>query len=54
MGDVVVITVIVTAVFFILRSQVRKFRKGQCSGGCAGCSGGCSGCMSPHVGDTGK
>ena len=54
MGDVIIITVIAIAVFFILRSQIRKLRKGQCIGGCAGCSGSCKGCMESQVKDTGK
>ena len=54
MGDVIVITVIVIAVFLILCGQIRKFRRGQCSGGCAGCSGCGSGCMKPHAEDTGN
>ena len=49
MGDIIIVTVIAAAVFFILRSQIRKLRRGQCYGGCAGCSGNCSGCMGAGV-----
>jgi len=45
MADIIIITVLVVAVFFILRSQFGKRRKGQCGGGCSGCAG-CSGCQS--------
>lgn len=45
LADIVIIVILAAAVFFILRSQIRRFRGGQCSGGCPGCSGNCSGCM---------
>lgn len=41
MADIIIITTLAVIVFFIVRSQLRKLRKGQCSGGCAGCSGSC-------------
>lgn len=44
MTDIIIITIIAVAAFFILRSQLRKFRRGQCGGGCAGCGGACGGC----------
>ena len=37
MGDVVVLLALLAGVFLILRSQIRKFRRGECSGGCPGC-----------------
>lgn len=54
MGDIIIVAVIVIAVFFILRSQIRKFHRGECGGGCAGCSGSCCGCMGSHVEEAGK
>ena len=54
MGDIIIVTVIMTAVFFILRRQIRKFRRGECGGGCAGCSGSCCGCMGSCVEEAGK
>lgn len=37
MVDIIIIAIIATAAFFILRSQLKKLRRGQCSGGCPGC-----------------
>lgn len=54
MGDIIIVTAVVAAVFFIVRSQIRKFCREQCIGGCAGCSGSCCGCMESHVEETGK
>ena len=54
MGDIIIVTVIVTAVFLILRHQIRKFRRGECGGGCAGCSGSCCGCTGSCVEEAGK
>lgn len=54
MGDIIIVTVIATAVFFILRRQIHKLRRGQCGGGCAGCSGSCCGCMESRVEEGGK
>ena len=39
MADIIIIAVLAIIVFFILRSQLGKLRKGQCAGGCAGCAG---------------
>ena len=44
MVDIIIIAIIATAAFFILRSQLKKLRRGQCSGGCPGCQGSCGGC----------
>ena len=46
MADIIIIAALATAVFFILRGQLGKLRKGQCAGGCAGCSscGSCGSC----------
>ena len=44
MVDIIIIAIIATAAFFILRSQLKKLRRGQCSGGCTGCQGSCGGC----------
>ena len=44
MADIIIITTLAIIVFFIVRSQLRKLRKGQCGGGCSGCSGSCSRC----------
>ncbi|MCM1064818.1 MAG: FeoB-associated Cys-rich membrane protein [Eubacterium sp.] len=49
MADVIIITVLAIVVFFIVRSQLRKLRKGQCGGGCAGCCGSCSGCCEAPI-----
>ena len=48
-GDIIVIAVLVSAVFFIMRSLIRRHRRGQCSGGCSGCMGNCSGCQNMSV-----
>ncbi len=45
MGDVIIITALAIIVFFIVRSQLRRLRRGQCGGGCSGCCGSCSGCV---------
>ncbi len=46
--DIVIITILAVAVFFIVRSLIRGRGNGRCGGGCAGCSGcgGCTGCGS--------
>lgn len=44
MVDIIIITIIAAAAFFILRSQLKKLCRGQCSGGCPGCQGSCGGC----------
>ena len=49
MADIIIITALAVIVFFIVRSQLRKLRKGQCSGGCAGCSGSCGSCCGAPV-----
>lgn len=41
MIDVIIIAVIAMAVFFIVRRELRRFRKGQCCSGCSGCNCGC-------------
>lgn len=41
LADIVIIAILATAVFFILRGQIRKYRKGQCCGGCSGCGDNC-------------
>lgn len=46
MADIIIVTALAIVVFFIVRGQLRKLRRGQCSGGCAGCSGSCAGCRS--------
>ena len=45
MADIIIITVLGIVVFFVVRSQLHKLRKGQCGGGCEGCQG-CSMCQS--------
>lgn len=48
MADVIIIAALAVIVFFIVRSQLRKLRRGQCSGGCEGCCGSCGGgCGTP-------
>ncbi len=47
MADIIIITIIAITVFFIVRGELRKLRRGQCCGGCSGCSGSCAGCGSP-------
>ena len=46
-ADIVIIAVILTAVFFVIRGMIRdkKAGKSSCSGSCAGC-GACAGCSS--------
>lgn len=44
LADIVIIAILATAVFFILRGQIRKYRKGQCCGGCSGCGDNCCSC----------
>lgn len=46
MADIIIITIIAIAVFFIVRNGLKKLRKGQCCGGCPGCGGGCRSCDS--------
>ncbi len=46
MADIIIVTVLAIAVFLVVRSQLHKLRKGQCSGECTGCFGGCAGCGS--------
>lgn len=41
MTDIILITILFIAVFFVVRTQLHKLRKGQgcgCCGSCAGCS----------------
>lgn len=45
MADIIIIAILVVVVFFILKAQIGRRRRGECSGGCAGCSG-CAGCHS--------
>ena len=49
MADIIIIAALAIIVFFIVRSQLRKLRKGQCSSGCAGCCGSCSGCCETPI-----
>lgn len=49
MADIIIIAALAIIVFFIVRSQLRKLRRGQCSGGCSGCSGNCCGCSEVPV-----
>lgn len=49
MADIIIITIIAIAVFFIVRSELKKLSRGQCSGGCTGCSGNCSSCADTAV-----
>lgn len=49
MADIIIITVLAIAVFFIVRSELKKLKRGQCGGGCAGCSGNCAGCAGTPV-----
>ena len=41
MGDVIVLAVLGTIIYLVVRSMVKNFKKG---GGCAGCSCGCGTC----------
>lgn len=43
MADIIIITVLAVVVFFIVRSQLGKQRRGQCGKGCGGCCGSCNG-----------
>lgn len=43
MADFIIIGILAVIVFFLVRGQVRRLKKGQCAGGCSGCSG-CLGC----------
>lgn len=43
MVDIFLIAIIVTAVFFCLRKEIRKIRNKQFCAGCSGCSS-CEGC----------
>ena len=49
MADIIIITALAIVVFFIVRSQLRKLRRGQCGGGCAGCGGNCSSCCGTQI-----
>lgn len=52
MADIIIIAVLAIAVFFIVRGELKKLKRGQCSGGCAGCagsSGNCAGCAGTSV-----
>lgn len=51
--DIVIIAILVTAVIFIVRGQIQKLRRGQCSCGCSGCTGSCYNRQIKPV-DTGK
>lgn len=46
MADIIIVTVLAIAVFFVVRSQLHKLRSGQCGGDCAGCHGSCAECQS--------
>lgn len=48
-ADIIIIAILAVVVFFILKSQIGKARRGECSGGCSGCSG-CAGCHSGSCG----
>lgn len=41
MIDIIIITVIAIAVFFIVRHELRRLRRGRCCGDCAGCGSIC-------------
>lgn len=41
MADVIIITVLAVAVFFVIRRELKKLRKGQCCSGCAECKRNC-------------
>lgn len=43
MADIIIIAVLAVIVFFIVRSQFRKVRRGQCVSGCSNCAG-CAHC----------
>lgn len=43
MADTIIVAALAVIVFFIVRSRLRRLRRGQCSGGCAGCCGSCGG-----------
>lgn len=45
MADVIIVTILAIAVFFVVRSQLHKLRRGQCGGECAGCPGSRAGCQ---------
>lgn len=45
MADIIITAILAAAVFFILKSRLNKFRRGECGGSCAGCTG-CAGCHS--------
>ncbi len=40
MGDAIVLTVLAVVIYLVVRSMVKNYKKG----GCSGCSGNCSGC----------
>ncbi len=44
MADIIIVGVLAVIVFFVLRGELRKLRRGQCSGGCSGCAGCSAGC----------
>lgn len=43
MVDVLIIAVLAVTVYFIVRSQLGRLRKGRCCGDCAGCCNSCGG-----------
>ena len=45
MVDIIIVTILAIAVFFVVRDQLHKLRSGQCGGGCAGCPGSSAGCQ---------
>ena len=57
-ADIVIIAVILTAVFFVIRGMIRDKKAGKpsCGGSCAGCGAcaGCSGCSSCSACATGR
>lgn len=49
MADIIIITIIAIAVFFIIRGELKKLRRGRCGGGCSSCNGSCNGCVGTPV-----
>jgi len=52
MADIIIIAILGSVIFLIVRGQLKKIRRGQCAGGCAGCTG-CSSCGC-HAADADK
>ena len=46
MADIIIVTILAIAVFFVVRNQLHKLRSGQCCGDCAGCNGSGAECQS--------